>query len=88
MISKSDLHRRGWTNAMIRKLLGGPNAFVANPHHPSGAEMQLYYLLRVEAIEATSGFRLVKAKHIARSEAAAARRDNRAVILSSGTLTP
>jgi hypothetical protein len=85
MLSRSDLLRRGWTAGMIRKLLGGPNAFVTNPHYPSGAEMRLYYLLRVEAVEATSDFRMAKTKHVARSEAVAAGRSKRTAIQSCGT---
>lgn len=87
MLSTSDLRARGWTTATIRKLLGGPDSYVANPHSPGGADMQLYHLLRVEATEATLGFRMAKAKHIARSEAVAAGRSKRAAMQSCGTPT-
>lgn len=50
------LRERGWTEAMIRDLLGSPDLRVDNPHYSSAAPMRLWRLQRVEAIEASPEF--------------------------------
>lgn len=50
------LRERGWTESMIRDLLGDPDLTVPNPHYRSGGEMRLWRLQRVEAAEAAPGF--------------------------------
>ncbi|MGH3189614.1 MAG: hypothetical protein ACRDPY_17905 [Streptosporangiaceae bacterium] len=50
------LKERGWTESMIRDLLGDPDLRVDNPHYKSAAPMRLWRLQRAEAIEATPGF--------------------------------
>lgn len=50
------LKERGWTEAMIRDLLGKPDRRVDNPHYSSAAPMRLWRLQRVRAIEAAPGF--------------------------------
>lgn len=48
----------GWTDAMIRDLLGDPDDTRRNPYNSSsGKPMRLWLKERVEAIEATDGFR-------------------------------
>jgi hypothetical protein len=50
------LRERGWTEAMIRDLLGEPDLYADNPHYSSAAPMRLWRLQRAEAIEATPEF--------------------------------
>jgi hypothetical protein len=50
------LKERGWTEAMIRDLLGEPDLWVDNPHYKNAGQMRLWRLQRAEAIEATPEF--------------------------------
>jgi hypothetical protein len=50
------LKQRGWTEAMIRDLLGAPDLTVKNPHYSSAAPMRLWRLRRAEEIEASPEF--------------------------------
>ena len=50
------LRARGWTEAMIRDLLGEPDLHADNPHYSSAAPMRLWRLQRAEAVEATQEF--------------------------------
>jgi hypothetical protein len=50
------LKERGWTEAMIRDLLGEPDRYVDNPHYKSAGQMRLWRLQRVEAAEAAPEF--------------------------------
>ena len=50
------LKERGWTEAMIRDLLGKPDLREDNPHYSSAAPMRLWRLQRVQAAEAAPGF--------------------------------
>ena len=53
----SDLKRRGWTDAMVSRLLGKPDASEPNPYYPrNGAPMKLYSFGRVAAAEASPAF--------------------------------
>jgi len=55
-ISAFGLKERGWTESMIRDLLGNPDRYVDNPHYSSAAPMRLWRLQRAEALEATPEF--------------------------------
>jgi hypothetical protein len=55
-IGACGLRERGWTEAMIRDLLGKPDLKVDNPHCSGAAPMRLWRLQRAEAIEATTEF--------------------------------
>jgi len=55
-IGAPGLSERGWTEAMIRDLLGEPDLLADNPHYKSAASMRLWRLQRAEAAEATSEF--------------------------------
>jgi len=55
-IGAAGLKKRGWTEAMIRDLLGEPDRYVRNPHYSSAGPMRLWRLQRVEAAEAAPGF--------------------------------
>lgn len=50
------LKERGWTESMIRDLLGDPDLRVDNPNYKSAAPMRLWRLQRAETIEATPEF--------------------------------
>jgi hypothetical protein len=55
-IGAAGLAERGWTESMIRELLGKPDLWVKNPHYSSAAPMRLWRLQRAEAAEAAPGF--------------------------------
>ena len=55
------LKERGWTEAMIRDLLGEPDRYVDNPHYKSSGQMRLWRLQRAEAAEAGAGVRAAQA---------------------------
>lgn len=50
------LRHRGWTEAMIRDLLGEPDVLTANPHYKTAAPRRLWRLQKVEAAEASPEF--------------------------------
>jgi hypothetical protein len=56
----SELLRRGWTQSLIKKLLGHPDQLERNPHHRSGPKMRLYARTRVLQAEASPDFRAVQ----------------------------
>lgn len=64
------LKARGWTEAMIRDLLGEPDVLADNPHYKSAAPRRLWLLRRVEAAEAAPEF-TERRNRAARSRAAA-----------------
>lgn len=47
-LSTLKLKERGWTDGMIRRFLGEPDATRPNPHYKCAAPMKLYELKRVE----------------------------------------
>jgi hypothetical protein len=55
-IGAPGLKERGWTESMIRDLLGEPHLRVDNPHYKTAAPMRLWRLQRAEAVEATPEF--------------------------------
>ena len=65
------LKERGWTEAMIRDLLGKPDTLRDNPHYKSAAPMRLWRLQHVEAVEATPEFAQRKARADGQRAAAA-----------------
>ena len=74
--SVAGLKYRGWTDAMVRDLLGEPDKRGANPHYRKAAPTRLYKISRVELIESTAVFteRLALAER-RRSKARARRQD-------------
>jgi hypothetical protein len=50
------LKERGWTEAMIRDLLGEPDLLTDNPHYKTAAPRRLWLLRKVEAAEASPEF--------------------------------
>ncbi len=55
-IGAAGLKKRGWTEAMIKELLGEPDLYTTNPHYSSAAPMRLWRLQRAEAVEAAPEF--------------------------------
>jgi hypothetical protein len=49
---KPELRERGWTDGLIKRLLGEPDQWKRNPHYRSGPQMGLYLCFRVQAAEA------------------------------------
>ena len=50
-LTRPEPHERGWTDGLIKRLLGQPDKQKPNPHYRSGPKMSLYLLSRVEAAE-------------------------------------
>ena len=55
-ITPTGLKARGWTDGMIKKFLGEPDATRDNPHFKCAAPMKLYELKRVEKVEKRKTF--------------------------------
>lgn len=62
MLMTSDLRKRGWTVALIRRFLGTPDRTAKNPVYRSKPPMRLYAPERVIAIEGTDEFKRELAK--------------------------
>jgi hypothetical protein len=59
-----ELKERGWTEAMVRRLLGPPDATVPNPVFQSGVRIGLWRVDRVHAVQTTEEWaRAVDAAH-------------------------
>jgi len=71
-VGAAGLRERGWTEAMIRDLLGKPDLCVDNPHYKSAGPMRLWRVRAVEAAEAEPGF-AERRERAARQRASAAR---------------
>jgi hypothetical protein len=78
-IGAAGLKARGWTEAMIRDLLGPPDLRVDNPHHKRMAPMRLWRLQRAEAIEATPEFAWYRDRAARRCAAAAKAAETRKI---------
>lgn len=61
--------KRGWTDKMIREMLGDPDKTATNPHYSTAAPMKLYLVKRVEAMEQTVDMELRRKDRERRSEA-------------------
>lgn len=55
-IGAPGLNERGWTEAMIRDLLGKPDLTVKNPHYSKAGPMRLWRLQRVQSAETSPEF--------------------------------
>ncbi|WP_199434208.1 hypothetical protein [Qaidamihabitans albus] len=73
-IAAPELKDRGWTETMIKALLGTPDDTAPNPGGRNAPRMRLWLFTRVEQVEASDGFRRRLALADAR-RAASARRD-------------
>jgi len=55
-LTKAGLKARGWTDKMVRELLGEADERRPNTRYPHHADMHLYLLSRVEEVERTDAF--------------------------------
>lgn len=55
-VSLEGLRSRGWTDGMVRDLLGWPDVQGRDPRRGAGAPVRLYLLARVEAVERAREF--------------------------------
>ncbi len=69
LFTMRQLKQRGWTETLVKKFLGPPDASRPNPHYTSAAPMRLYAATRVEAMEACEDWRLAADRSQVRSEA-------------------
>jgi hypothetical protein len=70
MLTTTALRERGWSSALIAKLLGEPDGFKRNPHYRSAAPLRLYDAARVESAESSPEFVAKKTGTAARSASA------------------
>lgn len=66
MWSHSDLQRRGWTQSLIRRYAGEPDATVENPRYRTPNGMKLFDKTRILTIEASKEFKEALVKSIPR----------------------
>ena len=78
-IGAPGLKERGWTESMIRSLLGKPDLYADNPYYKSAAPMRLWRLRRAEVIEGTPEFAAARERAERRCAAAAKAAETRAV---------
>lgn len=76
-ITMPELKKRGWTEAMVRDLLGEPDSRVPNPRYRSAAPMRLWALDRVTVAESGEEFAARLKAGKARSAASVAAADKR-----------
>ena len=67
-LTKTGVKKRGWSDAMIRDLLGEPDKTRHNFTHSGGSPILLYALARVVAAESAPKFVERKAKALTRSQ--------------------
>lgn len=56
------LKKRGWTDTMIKSILGEPDEYRVNPYHKSAAPMRLWSEDKVRRAERTKAFKTAIAK--------------------------
>ncbi len=78
-IGAPGLKERGWTESMIRDLLGEPDLRVDNPHYKTAAPMRLWRLQRAEVAEACPGFTAARERGARQCAAAAKAAETRAI---------
>ncbi|MEU7698281.1 hypothetical protein AB0B81_08475, partial [Streptomyces sp. NPDC039028] len=87
-VSHAGVRRRGWTDTMVRDLLGTPDVQGRDPRRWSPAPLRLYLLARVETVERTPEF-AGTALSPARSSAAAVYAERRrAAVLAAVRAEP
>ncbi|MEU7070233.1 hypothetical protein AB0B30_18220 [Streptomyces narbonensis] len=68
-VTLAGVRRRGWTDSMVRDLLGSPDVQGRDPRRWSLAPVRLYLLVRVETVERTAEFAAASLLSKARSAA-------------------
>ncbi|MEX0167574.1 hypothetical protein [Streptomyces sp. LMG1-1-1.1] len=76
-VTFAGVRRRGWTDAMVRDLLGTPDVQGRDPRRWSLTPVRLYLLARVETVERTPEFAETSVLSPARSAAAGAYAERR-----------
>lgn len=69
-ISVTGLKQRGWTDKLIKILLGEPDKTAQNPHYRSAAPMRLYLKSRVEEVETSAEWTALKGEADKRKQSA------------------
>ncbi|MFE1902233.1 hypothetical protein ACFW96_00990 [Streptomyces gardneri] len=69
-VTLTGVRGRGWTDSMVRDLLGSPDVQGRDPRRWSLAPVRLYLLVRVETVERTAEFAAASLLSKARSAAA------------------
>ncbi|MET9675112.1 hypothetical protein ABZY68_18740, partial [Streptomyces sp. NPDC006482] len=69
-VTLAGVRRRGWTDSMVRDLLGSPDVQGRDPRRWSLAPVRLYLLARIETVERTAEFTAASLLPKARSAAA------------------
>ncbi|MFB7590873.1 hypothetical protein [Streptomyces sp. NPDC056169] len=83
-VTLTGVRRRGWTDAMVRDLLGSPDVQGRDPRRWSLTPVRLYLLVRVETVERTAEFAAASLVSEARSAAAGVYAERRrAAVLSA-----
>ncbi|MFC9701598.1 hypothetical protein ACFTWD_12960 [Streptomyces sp. NPDC056943] len=83
-VTLTGVRRRGWTDSMVRDLLGTPDVQGRDPRRWSLAPVRLYLLVRVETVERTAEFAAASLLSKARSVAAGVYAERRrAAVLSA-----
>lgn len=70
-LTKSDVLKRGWTEAMLTRFMPEPDRLAPNPRYKCAAPMRLYSTARVESIEGSKEFRAEMQKCVSKRSAAA-----------------
>jgi hypothetical protein len=68
MITAAGIKERGWTDAMIRNILGTADLLKPNPIYKCASPMRLYDLARVENAEKTETWNKLKSKALLRGD--------------------
>ncbi|WP_327164966.1 hypothetical protein [Streptomyces zaomyceticus] len=76
-VTLAGVRRRGWTDTMVRDLLGTPDVQGRDPRRWSLAPLRLYLLARVETVERTPEFAETSTLSPARSSAGSAYAERR-----------
>ncbi|WP_055604328.1 hypothetical protein [Streptomyces aureus] len=82
-VSHAGVRRRGWTDTMVRELLGTPDVQGRDPRRWSPAPLRLYLLARVETVERTPEFAATSANSGGSSAATAHAERRRAAVLAA-----
>lgn len=68
---------RGWSKAMIEKLLGSPDKLQENPYYRSAAPMRMYSIERVQKVEASPEYQALLEKRQKRGQIGRAAADRK-----------
>ncbi len=70
--TSASLKERGWSDTMIKNILGEPDDYMDNPHYKCAAPMRLWTVEHVRKAERRKVFKEAAAKYAARKDGAAA----------------